>query len=419
MSDQRPSAASTLTTGLVAGIGYAAFYAAGSASQSQFFQRYFCGHPLEYVSTAMFFAGMSILLLKYWGLRAENKAVTLAQSLRQPGSAKEAAELWPEQFGKPLYRTQMARRVREAVQYLRGTRRDGLEEHLRYLAELASDRLHQTYATIRTITWAIPILGFLGTVIGITMAIAKVTPEQLDTSLGAVTHGLSVAFDTTALALGMSIVLVFSSFVVERSEQKILVEVEQFGIDTLLPELAARESEPAIAQVRDPIQALASGPEQWEEQLTEIRSVWTNLIQQHAGELKTALETETVRSLQVHQENCDDARDSYTAAIQHVTDSVVGQFDRLLATLDTRMNAWQEAMQCSTQASVRQSESLHELGATLLRLTESGQQLQGLQQQLNENLQALQVAETMDRTANSLAAAVHVLTAKASARNAA
>ena len=66
------------------------------------------------------------------------------------------------------------------------------------LADQAAERLHESYSLVRTITWAVPILGFLGTVVGITMAIANVTPEQLDTSLGEVTDGLAVAFDTTA-----------------------------------------------------------------------------------------------------------------------------------------------------------------------------------------------------------------------------
>ena len=76
-----------------------------------------------------------------------------------------------------------------------------------YLAELGSGRLHDGYALIRTITWAVPILGFLGTVIGITMAIANITPDKLEASLPEVTAGLAVAFDTTALSLALSMLL--------------------------------------------------------------------------------------------------------------------------------------------------------------------------------------------------------------------
>src|SRR5262249_52977241 len=82
------------------------------------------------------------------------------------------------------------------------------------------------FALVRFITWAIPILGFLGTVIGITGAIGGVTPEVLEESLSAVTDGLSEAFDATALALGLTMVLMFVSFLVEKQEQALLVTVD-------------------------------------------------------------------------------------------------------------------------------------------------------------------------------------------------
>lgn len=418
MSRQRASSASELTTGLLAGIGLAAFYSAGFALQSEFFQRYFCGHPLEYVSTAMFFIGMSILVIKYWRLKAESAALTTAESFRTADDAKQNLETWSNRLHKSFQATQIHRRIQETLQYLKGSRRAGLEEHLRYLAELASDRLHQTYATIRTITWAIPILGFLGTVIGITMAIANVTPEQLDTSLGTVTRGLSVAFDTTALALGMSIVLVFASFVVERSEQKILSDVEQFGIEVLLPWFGADAGSESDSARSPQNAALLSAhqPEVWAEQLAEIRSVWTDVLQRHAVDLGEAINAELQQTLQLHREGCADARDVYASALQQSSEAIVDRVDRIVTVFEERVSAWQGALQVSSQASAQQSEALHELGATLLRLTESGSEIAHLQQQLNENLQALQVAETMERTANSLTAAVHVLTAKTSAR---
>ena len=78
-----------------------------------------------------------------------------------------------------------ARRQRQSHQ--------SLEEHLRYLAERAADRLHASYALVRTVTWAVPILGFLGTVIGITMAIANISPSELQSSLTDVISGLSIS----------------------------------------------------------------------------------------------------------------------------------------------------------------------------------------------------------------------------------
>ena len=57
--------------------------------------------------------------------------------------------------------------------------------------------------------WAIPVLGFIGTVIGLSTAVGGFGTvvaqgadiEQLKSSLGGVTGGLAVAFETTLIAL--------------------------------------------------------------------------------------------------------------------------------------------------------------------------------------------------------------------------
>ena len=57
---------------------------------------------------------------------------------------------------------------------------DGLEDDLRFLSDIDAGRAHASHAMVRIIIWAIPILGFLGTVIGITMAIAGLDPKMLE-----------------------------------------------------------------------------------------------------------------------------------------------------------------------------------------------------------------------------------------------
>src|SRR5207245_2022976 len=104
-----------------------------------------------------------------------------------------------------------------------------LDDHLRTLADNDSIALEGSYSLVRFITWAIPILGFLGTVLGITGAISGVTPEVLEKSLSTVTDGLALAFDATALALGLTMVAMFLSFLVERAEQGVLDAVDRFA----------------------------------------------------------------------------------------------------------------------------------------------------------------------------------------------
>src|SRR5207244_8605518 len=104
-----------------------------------------------------------------------------------------------------------------------------LDDHLRSLADADALVHEESYSLLRFITWAIPILGFLGTVLGITGAISGVTPEILERSLSHVTDGLALAFDTTALALGLTMLLMFSSFLVERAEQSVLEAVDRYA----------------------------------------------------------------------------------------------------------------------------------------------------------------------------------------------
>src|SRR5262249_52894938 len=107
----------------------------------------------------------------------------------------------------------------------RGT--TGLDEQMRVLSDNDALTQENSFALVRFITWAIPILGFLGTVLGITGAIAGVTPEVLENSMSDLTNGLAEAFDATALALGLTMVCMFLSYLVERQEQSVLENVDQ------------------------------------------------------------------------------------------------------------------------------------------------------------------------------------------------
>ncbi|MFO0918381.1 MAG: MotA/TolQ/ExbB proton channel family protein [Planctomycetaceae bacterium] len=266
-------------------------------------QRYFTAHWIEYATTWLFLVGMSTLVFKSLRIPAERTALqsdVLVGLTSQSGqSAPEMAD-HIENHLKLVARQSadsvVVRRVRELCDYVRARRSaDGLESHLTYLAEIGSGRLHESYALIRTITWAVPILGFLGTVIGITMAIANVTPDQLSSSLNEVTAGLAVAFDTTALSLALSMILVFTTFVVERAEQQHLDGVEDFLVQRLTalfpaeaaPQspLLAAESAAADRLLQEMETLIALQQEEWRHSLQEARQRWSETLVRQQDEL--------------------------------------------------------------------------------------------------------------------------------------
>lgn len=102
-----------------------------------------------------------------------------------------------------------------------------------------------SYTFPRILIWAIPLLGFIGTVFGISEAVNgfsnlldKVADvEQIKEGIGTVTTGLAIAFDTTLLALLLSVAVMIPLVLIERFETRLLLGIDIFINDQLLPRL--------------------------------------------------------------------------------------------------------------------------------------------------------------------------------------
>ena len=80
--------------------------------------------------------------------------------------------------------------------------------------------------------WAIPSLGFIGTVLGISNALAKaaISPEEIELITGL----LSVAFDTTLIALLLSIISMWFFHNIQKRESKFFADMEEYLNDNLV-----------------------------------------------------------------------------------------------------------------------------------------------------------------------------------------
>jgi len=100
------------------------------------------------------------------------------------------------------------------------------------------------YSMLRYLTWLIPSLGFIGTVMGIMFALnyAGVPGNaESETFLYEVTSRLGVAFTTTLLALIMSAVLVLIQSIIQSKEERALNEAGQYCLDNLILRLEDRD----------------------------------------------------------------------------------------------------------------------------------------------------------------------------------
>ena len=110
--------------------------------------------------------------------------------------------------------------------------------------ELFQHELDLKYNMLRYMVWLIPTIGFIGTVVGIALALGEAgnMPNMEDSdALGdwmkALTGSLALAFNTTLLALLLSAVLVFLMHVAQGREETALNRAGQYCLDNLINRL--------------------------------------------------------------------------------------------------------------------------------------------------------------------------------------
>ena len=111
-----------------------------------------------------------------------------------------------------------------------------VDEILRSQAESDEAISESSYVLLNGFLWAIPILGFIGTVLGLSIAIgefgsvmaASASADALLPALKNVTGGLGVAFDTTLEALVAALMIQMLVTFVRKSEQEFLDDCSEY-----------------------------------------------------------------------------------------------------------------------------------------------------------------------------------------------
>ena len=98
---------------------------------------------------------------------------------------------------------------------------------IRELSQTEGDRLESELSIIRYIAWAIPSIGFIGTVRGISDALAK-AHRAVEGDITGVTQSLGVAFNSTFVALAISIVVMFFVYQLQLAQERVVLETETY-----------------------------------------------------------------------------------------------------------------------------------------------------------------------------------------------
>jgi biopolymer transport protein ExbB/TolQ len=378
-------------------------------------ERYFAGHLVSRVATAMFFVGIAALLLKARDLFGQQTSLARISLPEPPPEGSRPADCeqlieWLGSLRKRWRRSYLARRLHDALSFVeRNGSANGLEDELKYLADVDAARQQESYSLVRIIIWATPMLGFLGTVIGITQALGdlgtqELADDSLQTAMQGLLGGLYVAFDTTALALSLSIVLMFVLFLIERFETQLLQSVDaRTGA-----ELAGRfeqvggKTDPYLASVEQMGQSMVRASEQlvdrqsriWQSSLDEAQRKWSDVTAGSSRQVQEALANALDRSLARHAKHIAQVEQSAAEA------------------LGRRWEQWQVALSEGARLLRDQQKEMAHQGAALREVLQATADVVKLEQALNDNLARLAGSHHFEQMVMSLSAAIHLLNAR-------
>jgi biopolymer transport protein ExbB/TolQ len=381
--------------------------------------RRYVSHPVECVEVFMFCCALAALGAKLWAYATERRAcrtVVLSPWSGQVVPISDSGKLLTElnRFPARFQNTLMAKRLAAVLDFLRSRGSpDQLDDQLRALADTDALTLEGSYSLTRLITWAIPILGFLGTVLGITGAISGVTPEVLENSLSTVTDGLALAFDTTALALGLTMVTMFLSYIVERAEQGVLDTVDRYVEQELAHrfERVGVEESQILGVMRQQSDALFRTVEHLVERQTVL---WAKTFQEADRQRVDSDQRQQERFRASLEAALEKTLDSHTRRLADLERQAIDQSGRLMEQLAKLAVTIQTTSQQQQAALVQVSQRVTQQVEALAGLQEGDKQLRHLQEMLNQNLASLAGAGSFEQAIHSLTAAIHLMTARAS-----
>ncbi len=134
----------------------------------------------------------------------------------------------------------LPRALMAALQRFASTRNvQDVSEAIKTICDTESDRLDSELSMVRYIAWAIPSIGFIGTVRGIGEALGQAY-KAVEGDIAGVTASLGVAFNSTFTALVISIVLMFLMHQLQLIQERLVLDTQAYCDQRLLRHLQVR-----------------------------------------------------------------------------------------------------------------------------------------------------------------------------------
>jgi len=335
----------------------------------------------SFVNVGFFTWAISILFFKQRKVRHQKAALmldVLPMTLGKRINAGNVGAFLDHVYALPvqLRDSLMVNRIRKALELfeIRHSSAD-VREMMVSQSEIDSSRILSSYLLLRAFLWALPLVGFIGTIIGLSHAIAGMNFSNVEDiakileSINNVTSGLGTAFDATLLGLVLALMLSFPLNALAKQEESNLQTIDAFCNDVLLPRL--EDSESSTEHVQDSgalaqtiARNIASTQEQFLRNLSQLveqmNEYSTNLdkrMDTFAGSL-TATQTEfltglnhLIQQMNEHTANLDSRSDTHQQTVMQEFATSVAQ---LRAQNEAAMAAAQKQHQAALTLSLQQ-----------------------------------------------------------------
>ncbi|HVR10975.1 MAG TPA: MotA/TolQ/ExbB proton channel family protein [Thermoanaerobaculia bacterium] len=201
-------------------------------------------------------------------------------------------------------------------------------------SEIDGTALKSSYTMLRVFIWAIPILGFIGTVIGLQEAIKGFVGlndiERLQQQLAPITSGLGGAFQATLIALSFSLLIMFPTSASEKAEWRLLNYVDDYCNDLIIPRLGVRIDAVAPADLPAALnQAAGDAGEKFAAAIKlampeiveaiQAKMFSPDHIQKLAADVETVLTGKSLETLRIQR---DLAHQMHLAELQAIRDEI-------------------------------------------------------------------------------------------------
>lgn len=211
-------------------------------------------------ATFFFFGGLTMLLLKGKKVKFQQRALQLSAVPADPDfiltetTAATVLSRIRSLVDHPRHFILLNRIDRALSNFRNIGQVNDVSAILRAQAENDEDQVASSYTVVNGLVWAIPVLGFIGTVLGLSLAIGRFTATLqaagdlalIRASLQGVTGGLATAFESTLVALSFTLMLQLAITFQQKREMAFLDECNDYCHSHIVSKLRlAKRPEPA------------------------------------------------------------------------------------------------------------------------------------------------------------------------------